>query len=209
MTTSNTTQQKLLKTGAQLAKKYGLKFSVRQLCTKSNVNLGLFHYYFKNKENFDKELLTAIYEQMMADITPQISPNAKPRENIKNILLGLNRFAGNNRMFLSSLMGEVLSGNKQMLGFLTQNFTKHIALLQKELKRATIRPELKKQPLAALLSLVALPIVFPQIARGLLERVGTNSLPFNADVLKQITDDETQVKTRIELGLTTILGEKK
>ena len=26
---------------------------------------------------------------------------------------------------------------------------------------------------------------------------------------KQITDDETQVKTRIELGLTTILGEEK
>lgn len=209
MTIQNTTQQKLLKTGAQLAKKYGLKFSVRQLCTQSKVNLGLFHYYFKNKENFDKELLTAIYEQMMADITPQISPNAKPRENITNILLGLHRFAGNNRMFLSSLMGEVLSGNKQMLCFLTQNFTKHIALLQKELKRASIRPELKKQPFPALIATVALPIIFPQIVMGLLERVCTNALPFNMDLLTQTTQNEKQLRTRIEQSLNTLLGEEK
>lgn len=207
--TINTTEKKLIQAGIRLAKVYGLKFSVRQLCDKSKVNLGLFHYYFKNKENFDKQLLAAVYQQMLADITPRISPDMTPRENIKTILLALHRFASSHRMFLSSLLGDVLSGDKQMLHFLTKNFTQHAALLLHELHRADIRPALKNQPLPALMASLALPVIFPQIFMGLLERVGPSFVSFNTTPLKQIVRDEKQLDIRIEHGLNTIFGEKK
>ena len=208
-TTNNTTEKKLIRAGIKLAKEHGLKFSVRQLCAKSKVNLGLFHYYFKNKDNFDKCLLTAVYQQMLADITPHIAPDAPPRDNIRTILLALHRFAGNNRMFLSSLLGDVLSGNKPLLHFLTKHFTQHAALLLHELKRADIRPPLKSQPLPALMASFALPVILPQMFMGLLERVGTSAVSFNTSPLKQIVSDDKQLNIRIENGLNAILGESK
>lgn len=207
--TINTTEKKLIQAGIRLAKVHGLKFSVRQLCAKSKVNLGLFHYYFKNKENFDKQLLLAVYQQMLADITPRLSPDMTPRENIKTILLALHRFAYSNRMFLSSLLGDVLSGNKQMLHFLTKNFTQHAALLLHELKRADICPTLKNQPLPALMSGLAFPVIFPQIFMGLLERVGVSSVPFDTTPLQHIVEDEANLTARIEHSLNSIFGEAK
>ena len=46
--------EKLLRAGIQLARAKGLGgFTVREVCARSRVNLGMFHYYFTNKDNFD------------------------------------------------------------------------------------------------------------------------------------------------------------
>ena len=206
---SNTTYKRLIQAGITLAKKQGLKFSVRELCKKSKVNLGLFHYYFKNKDNFDKELLKAVYNQMLEGITPNITQQGTPYDNIENILLGLYKFSKDNRMFLSSLLGDVLSGDKKLLQFMSQNFTQHFALLTKELSRTKLTPLAKKQALPGLTASLALPIVFPQIIMGLFERIGTNNLDFKPDLIEQAADDEQQVRNRINMLLKNILGDNK
>jgi AcrR family transcriptional regulator len=207
MSVTKNTETKLIKAGIRLAKKYGLNFTVRQLCAESSVNLGLFHYYFKNKDNFDKEMLQAVYRQMLSQLSMKVSNGASPRDNIEQILIGLHHFAGENRMFLSSLIGNILSGNTQLLQFLTSNFTKHITLISHELKRARLSEKIKGQPLPALFSMIGLPVIVPQIAMGLLERTGTESLPFDASQLVQTVENEEQFRARINLILDGIFGE--
>jgi len=204
---SNSTEEKLITAGIALANKQGLDFTVRQLCAKSKVNLGLFHYYFKNKENFDKEMLRAVYKQMLSNLTTKISDTASPRANIEQILLALHHFVGENRMFLSSLIGNLLSGNTKLLQFLSLNFTQHITLISHELKRAHLSHEMKGQPLPAILSMIGLPVIAPHLLMGLLERTGKKALPFDASLLVQTVENEKQIRTRIKLMLDGIFGE--
>lgn len=201
------TETRLIQAGMALAKKQGLNFTVRQLCATSKVNLGLFHYYFKNKDNFDKEMLRALYNQMIEHLTLKLSCEASPRENIAQILLGLHNFVGENRMFLSSIMGNILSGNTKLLHFLSLNFTQHIVLISRELKRAKLPGKIQNQSLPAILSMIVLPVVMPQLFIGLLERVGTANLPFDVSLLTQTVDNKQQFCARINLILDSIFGE--
>ena len=146
---------------------------------------------------------------MLEGITPNITQQGTPYDNIENILLGLYKFSKDNRMFLSSLLGDVLSGDKKLLQFMSQNFTQHFALLTKELSRAKLTPLAKKQALPGLTASLALPIVFPQIIMGLFERIGTNNLDFKPDLIEQAADDEQQVRSRINMLLKNILGDNK
>ena len=207
MSNITNTETRLIQTGIILAKKQGLDFTVRQLCTKSKVNLGLFHYYFKSKDNFDKEMLWAVYKKMMTHITMKISDTASPRFNIEQILLGLHYFVAENRMFLSSLIGNLLSGNTKLLQFLSLNFTQHITLISQELKRAKLPKDLKGQPLPAILSMIALPFVAPHILVGLLERTDKKVLPFNPSLLLETVNNEKQIYARIKHILDSIFGE--
>ena len=207
MTPTINTETRLIQAGMALAKKQGLNFTVRQLCATSKVNLGLFHYYFKNKDNFDKEMLRALYNQMIEHLTLKLSDGVSPRENIAQILLGLHNFVGENRMFLSSIMGNILSGNTKLLHFLSLNFTQHIALISRELKRAKLPEKIRTQSLPAILSMIVLPVVMPQLFMGLLERVGTTNLPFDVSLLTQTVDNKQQFCARINLILDSIFGE--
>ena len=207
MQNKTNTEKRLIETGIELAKKQGLDFTVRQLCAKSKVNLGLFHYYFKNKDTFDKKMLQAVYQQMLAHLTLKISNAVSPRENIEQILFGLHYFVGENRIFLSSIVGNLLSGNTKLLHFMALNFTQHLALISHELQRGKLSKKLKGQPLPAILSMIALPIVIPQIVMGLLERTGTKSLPFDASQIKQTIEDKQEFRARISLILDAIFGE--
>ncbi len=207
MTKPITNEEKLIHAGIVLAKKQGLVFTVRQLCAKSKVNLGLFHYYFQSKDNFDKVLLRTVYNQMLAQMTLHVADTATPRENVEKILLGFHAFVRENRMFFSSLLGNCLSGNKKLLQFVTQNFTQHLSLISHELKRASLTERAQGQPLPGILALLAWPVVMPHILMGLLERLGTNAFPLQNVLLTQTLENEKQFCARLQIVLDGIFGE--
>ena len=135
--------EKMLKAGVALAKARGLGgYTVREVCARSEVNLGMFHYYFYSKDNFDREILKSIYADMMESINITLSPQASPRENVRGILISIQEFIEENRVLISSLGGDVLSGNRKTLKFIADNFTKHVEILCGEVNRAQDRGEL-------------------------------------------------------------------
>ncbi len=204
------TDEKLIKYGTALARKKGLSgFSVRELCSKANVNLGMFHYHFKNKENFDKQVLTALYKEMIQDLGVQVSPMETPRQNVESILLKIHHFAQKNRVIFSAMASDVLNGDKQILQFVMENMTSHVGLLMQELKRAQLAPAAQTQPLLSVAITLALPIVVPQIAAGSMERLGEKALP---DKLKKAPKDlweDSTARQRIEVVLNGVFGEEK
>lgn len=204
------TEQKLLQAGMKLTCEKGLSgFGVRQLCARCQVNLGLFHYYFKTKENFDQRLLQTVYNDMLQDIHIDITPAASPRANIEKILLRIDSFARQHRVFLSALAGDVLSGNKRIFTFMTRHFTQHLALLGQQLRRAKLSPAARRQPLASLLAAVVLPVGAPHILMGLLQRMGPGALPPAArHLLDGTVQSQRVVRQRIHLVLNSIFGEE-
>ena len=204
------TDKKLLHTGVTLARKKGLSgFTVRELCAKSNVNLGMFHYYFKTKQRFDQEVLRLIYEQMMQDIRIETSPRATARKNTESILTSIYAFVRQNRVLLSALAADVLGGDKNTLKFIVKHFTEHVSLLLRELRRGELTPQAAAMPIGSLASTLVLPVALPQLFSGTLERLGKNLLPPQAQGVISAVWNEENTEKRISLLLKAAFGEEK
>lgn len=201
--------EKMLKAGVALAKARGLNgYTVREVCARSKVNLGMFHYYFGSKDNFDRAVLKKIYSVMMERINITLSPQASPRENVRGILISIHGFIKENRVLISSLGGDVLSGNRKTLKFIADNFTKHVEILYGELKRAKARGELKGgDPSDAILFLMP-SIVLPQVLLGLFFRLKVDfSFKIKSSGLG-LTVDRGALR-RIDMMIDAIFGEEK
>lgn len=162
---------KLIKTGIKLARSRGLGgFSVRELCALANVNLGMFHYYFGSKENFDKAVLEALYDELMQNINPQAAPGRSTRDNVENIMKSIHLFIYTNRVLLSALAGDVFGGNEKIMRFILEHFTTHISILKTELLRAKKEGLLRDSDIANNILVLMSSVILPQLATGLLDR---------------------------------------
>lgn len=199
---------KMIKAGAALAKAKGLNgFTVRQVCAKSKVNLGMFHYYFSTKENFDMAVLETIYSKMIENIKINVSPSVSPKENVRAILINIQEFIKENRVLLSSLGGDVLSGNKKTFKFIADNFTKHAEILLDELRRAQ-KSGLLAAPSAFDAFLLLMPsVALPQVLLGLLSRLNV-TLPGKVKIAALNFMLEENASARINMLINTVFKEK-
>lgn len=206
--TPSKTDEKLIQAGVTLARKKGLSgFTVREVCAKSGVNLGMFHYYFKTKECFDQSVLKTLYRELMEEIVPEVSPDKTARENVASILKSINAFAQKNRIMLSALLGDVFAGNKNTLAFLTGNFTEHVSVLLKELRRAQAEGDVPDdKPFLLAVQLVA-PVVLPQLVLGLMGRMA-GGIPQHVKALLASAAFDRSDEERINLALRGVFGGK-
>jgi AcrR family transcriptional regulator len=166
----------------------------------------MFHYYFTNKDNFDQALLRTIYEDMMSDIKINVLPQASPKHNVRVILFAISSFIQKNRILLSSLAGDVLRGENNIISFISQNFLVHLQILLAELKRAKESGQLKTEDEFDAVLILGPSLALPQGLLGLLER-----LP--GGVLKHIKTGiitrkiESGVPARIDMLLDAVFKE--
>jgi len=170
--------KELLAKGLELAQKFGINgFSIRNLCKEAGVNLGMFHYYFKSRHNFNEEVMKYGYSHLVRQIETIDKSNLPPRENIKTILLEVNLFAKQNRKILSAMAGDALSGDKTTIDFIIKNFTKHIELIIKALSSAKgLKDKAAKQHILSLTPAIFMPVAIPQLLCGLMERTGNKKM---------------------------------
>lgn len=207
--TSSGNNEKLIKTGIRLARTRGLGgFTVRELCAESKVNLGMFHYYFTNKDNFDQTLLSTLYENLMKNIRLEVSDEKSARANVLIILLAIQRFVRENRRLLSSLAGDVFSGNAKIIDFIGHNFTHHISMLLAQLERAEKEKQLVLKDAANAALVLVVPLVFPQLVAGLDERV---PVPWKGKVRPSVTAlfSDKGAEERIKILVSAVFKEEK
>lgn len=206
---SSNTDEKLIRTGVSLARQKGLKnFTVRELCARSQVNLGMFHYYFKTRETFDAAVLKSLYEEMMSAITVEVLPSRTPRQNIESALRAVYAFAGKNRRLISRLIGDSFSGDRQIVHLVSQLFGQHVSVLINELKRAQQLGQLRTQNVRDALLLLLPQVPLAQAVLGLAERMGKNFPPALRRQVIEIAGPEDTFR-RARFMLQAVLGDSK
>src|SRR5437763_11542362 len=97
----------LLAAGRELLPLTGCRdLSVRQVTERAGVNLGMFHYHFKTRENFIRSLLQEMYEHMFASLQLERARHAEPVPGLRAVLRLLGRFARDHRALLLRVMGD-------------------------------------------------------------------------------------------------------
>ncbi|MEO8152949.1 MAG: TetR/AcrR family transcriptional regulator [Rhizobacter sp.] len=127
---SQNVDQLLLEAGRELLPQTGCAgLSVRRLTEHAGVNLGMFHYHFKNKENFIRAVLQRVYEEMFSALTLKVNPARSPIDSLRDVLTTLARFGRDQRALLLRIAADAMGGEPLAAEFFRANLPRHIAVI--------------------------------------------------------------------------------
>ncbi|RSZ55438.1 TetR/AcrR family transcriptional regulator [Massilia atriviolacea] len=178
--------------------------SVRKLVEHAGVNLGMFHYHFKNKDNFLRVLLQHLYEDMFAALTLKAQGAQRSAQNLDSALRVLASFAGRHRHLLLMLLSEALRGEALPAAFLRENLPRHIAVLAQLLRQGQAEGDIIDAPPMQLLPFMLGAIAGPLFAGGAVERLPA-APPELAALAQQALLSDAAIALRIDLAMRAVL----
>jgi AcrR family transcriptional regulator len=167
---------KLIRAGSRLVREKGLYgLGVRAACRAAGVNTGMFHYYFKSKNEFSNAVLKNLYGEFMVHFRAAIEGESRADLKLRAALVALAKFARASRRVLPSLLADVVLGNKAAFLFVRGNFTEHIGLITGLIKDWQRESAAKTYHLETIISVLVPPMIFPALALSALEKNGVKT----------------------------------
>jgi len=202
---SSHADQKLIEQGRKLLISKGASsLSIRELTSIADVNLGMFSYHFKNKENFIQIILDGIYEDFLSELNLEV--DGDDLEVLRRQLLVIAKFARDNRCLILSLLSDVLDEETVVQEFVKNKMRKHFGILAKTLKSCQEHNLIIEAPLPLLVTQIIGSVGLSNLVPELLKRLGVEKA-FNkklVSVTKVLTSDEV-LKQRIDILLKGIV----
>ena len=199
--------QALLGSGRVLFPQYGCAgLSLRQVAEHAGVNVGMFHYHFRTKDNFLRTLLQQMYEEMFARLSHEAAQDGSPLRRLRLALVAMARFARAHRALVARVWMDVMAGEPVACAFFRDNAPRHLGLLFGLLEQADRAGELRACPpvqrFAFLMGALMLPMIF---VAGLVEaRVAPTMLQHAFD--DQVMSDAA-IEQRVDLALAAIVAQ--
>jgi AcrR family transcriptional regulator len=183
--------------------------SVREVADAAGVNLGMFHYHFKTREAFLRELLQSMYEEMFSQLTERREDlGGGARANLRQALRFLGRFLRANRPMLARVMADALCGDRIAIDFLRQNAPRHLGFLRNLIELGQKEGELAKMPVAQALGFCAGSLAMPIIFGGAIVESGALPAAKRRALSGALLSDEA-IDQRIELALAAIAAPER
>lgn len=127
---SQNVDQLLLDAGLELLPQTGCAgLSVRKLAEHAGVNLGMFHYHFKNKDTFIRAVLQRVYEAMFSALTLKVDPKRPVLDNLRAVLAVLARFGREQHPLLLRMAADAMAGEAAVIEFFRANLPRHVAVV--------------------------------------------------------------------------------
>jgi len=197
-------EQVLLRSGRQLYPERGSAgLSVRAVTEHAGVNLGMFHYHFRSKDDFLRELLQQYYEEMFGPLSARVRDDGPPLERLRQALLFLATFVRDHDAMLGRIFADASGGNAVAAEFLRANAPRHlrllIALMNEAEKAGVLAPLPRLQRFVFTMGAVALPlVVVPHIARLQIAPAIVGR------ALKRQVASDAAIAQRVELALAAL-----
>ncbi len=162
---SRNIDQVLLQSGRALYPLHGCAgLSLRLLAEHAQVNVGMFHYHFQSKDNFLRELLAQMYEELFQQLQQEASIAGTPLQRLRQALCRLGRLMREHGDWLGRVLADASHGEPVAMAFLQANGVRHVALLMGLLEQAVqdgslVAPMPTMQRVSFLMGAVVAPMV--------------------------------------------------
>jgi AcrR family transcriptional regulator len=177
--------------------------SVRKLVDHAGVNLGMFHYHFKNKDTFIRAVLQRMYETMYVDLQQRAEAGPDVIDSLRAAVTVLGGFARQHRAMLAMLVSEAMQGEALALDFLRDNLPRHIGVVAALVLRGQAEGRIVDVPAPQLLPFMMSAIAGPVLAGGAMERHDVLPPAFAA-LMQGALLSEQALSMRVELALRAI-----
>ena len=175
---------------------------IREVARRANVNPGMFHYYFKSKEAFQRRVLQEIYDDFFKTFSEAAEGSGEPRARLRRVLVAFAHFARDNRVPYTLMMRELLNAQPDMFAFAQENFPRHVSvligLMEECLRAKAVRP----LPVSALCMFAMGSMALPNVAVTTMERNGMKRIVGKS--LKEFSDEllsDEMIEIRADMAL--------
>jgi AcrR family transcriptional regulator len=169
---SQNTDRRLIEAAVALIPETGFSgLSLRKVAQKAKVNLGMFTYHFKDKEEFRRRVLQELYESFYARLTLEVAKSGDPEEQLRHALTLVARYIRENRRLLLAIGRDVLEQDMLIIRFVENNFYRHMKVLVNLVRRNQKSGNIQKNislPLTLVFLITNLAV--PNMMAALLER---------------------------------------
>ena len=207
---SGNTDQRLIEAARNLLNQSGLtQMNLRQVAKKAGVNLGMFHYHFKTKDQFTRAVLQDTYEKFFHEFSLETSGDGPALERLRSALLTLGRFVGTNRRMLLGILHDILNKNRVVLDFVKSNVPRHGLVIVGLVRQCQKEGSLRKMPLPSIMPVLMGACLFPLIMVALLEHLEIKSLRFiPLAIVKIAVASDKALVARVDLMLESLAPRK-
>ena len=192
----------LLQTGRDLLAESGARaLSIRKLTQRAGVNLGMFHYHFKTRENFIRTLLQQIYDEMFASLSVQVERQQNSYETLRAAVRVLARFGRDHRRLLLRICLDALNGERVAAQFLQSNLPRHVQVIVGLIAAGQAEGVLRKVPVMQAAAFVAGSVGAPILIGTAAMASGLMPAAVSAQLEAEILSDEA-IEQRIDMALS-------
>ncbi|MEO6024442.1 MAG: TetR/AcrR family transcriptional regulator [Burkholderiales bacterium] len=193
--------QQLIEAGRALLAETGCRgFSIRELTDAAGVNLGMFHYHFKTRDNFLAVVLQNVYEEMFASLTFQAHADRAHLENLRAAVNVLGRFSRDNRLLLRRLMADMMAGEAIAQQFFRNNVPRHLGVMAGLIADAQRADELPPMAIFQAMSFIAGAVAMPIMMATALQHEGFAPPPLMANLDNDVLSD-VAIAQRVDMAL--------
>lgn len=150
----NTDQQLILAARELLLEKRSLSIGLREVASRAGVNMGMFYYHFKDKEDFWLKVLQEFYEEFFLDLKIDSNASESALENLRSSVAYISKFFIKNRELFIALFCSAVNGDEVTNQFLKKNFLRHIRILLNLIKKSQRQGDLCALPPFTILTML-------------------------------------------------------
>lgn len=187
---SRNIDQVLLQSGRALYPLHGCAgLSLRLLAEHAQVNVGMFHYHFQSKDNFLRELLAQMYEELFQQLQQEASIAGTTLQRLRQALCRLGRLMREHGDWLGRVLADASHGEPVAMAFLQTNGARHVALLMGLLEQAAQEGSLAPLPPMQQVTFLMGAVVAPMVIAPRAMQLGILPAPLVAGIHDDVLSD--------------------
>ena len=204
---SRNTDRSMLDVGLTMVKEAGVtSLNIRDLATRAGVNLGMFHYHFKTKDAFARQVLQEIYDANFVHFTAAITahPEVPAVDQLRGVLGAVARFAREERSFLAGLAMDLANGSAVVRDFVQTNFPRHMKIIFELLVKAQAEGGIVNLAPPTLIAFIASSIMGPSFAAAMVTRVQGEQFAWLPQIFETFIFSDEAIEQRLDLVMRGI-----
>jgi AcrR family transcriptional regulator len=207
---SQNTDQRLIGAAREMLGTSGLsRMNLREVAKKAGVNLGMFHYHFKTKDQFTRAVLQDTYEKFFRKFSLESSKDGGALQNLRGALFTLGKFMLDNRRMLLGILHDVLNKDRMVLDFVKTNGPRHGKVILGLVRQCQKEGSFRKISLPTLMPLLMGSVALPVLVLSMLEHLEIKSIRFIplALIKRELASDKA-IAARVDLALESLASKK-